>query len=117
MLTPFASPQVFLLGLESPRIPPKHIHATIVIREEPTIQRRKTKDGKIRYRVMVRINGYTTKTATSPKKSEESRWSQNQGSETRKNYLYACKNEAPFSNLIIRYQNTILRDNEDRNNW
>ena len=29
----------------------------------------------------------------------------------------ACKNEAPFSDLIIRYQNTTLRDNEDRNKW
>ena len=66
---------------------------------------------------MVQINGHTTKTAISPKKSEESRWSQNQGSETRKNYLYACKNEAPFPDLIIRYQNTTLRDNEDRNKW
>ena len=66
---------------------------------------------------MVRIKGYPTKTATSPKKSEASRWSQNQGSETRKNYLYACKNEVLFSDLIIRYQNTTLRDNEDRNKW
>ena len=42
----------------------------------PTVQRRVTPNGKVRYRAMVRIKGYKPKTATFLKRADAVTWAQ-----------------------------------------
>jgi integrase len=83
----------------------------------PTIQKRKTKCGKTKYRAMIRIQGFPSKTATFSSKPEAIQWAQTQESTMRKNHLQTCDTSITFQEAIIRYKATVLNNNWDRNKW
>jgi hypothetical protein len=73
-----------------------------------TIEQRKTIDGKIRYRVLVRLRGYPAQTATFERKTDAKKWGQATEAKIREG-RYFSDNEArkhTLSELVVRYIQT-----------
>ena len=78
----------------------------------PSVQRRVTPRGKIRFRAMVRVKGHKTKTATFLKRTDALLWAQETESRLRQSKYFPDKlielEKYTLVNLLDRYQSVVL---------
>ena len=78
----------------------------------PSVQRRVTPRGKIRFRAMVRVKGHKTKTATFLKRTDALLWAQETESRLRQSKYFPDKlielEKYTLGNLLDRYQSEVL---------
>ena len=75
-----------------------------------SIQKRKTRDGKLRYRVLVRLKGHSVQSATFSRKTDARRWAERTESDIREG-RYFGRIEArrhTLGELIDRYATMVL---------
>lgn len=79
------------------------------------IQTRKSADGKIKYRVLVRLKGHPPQSATFDRKTDAKKWAQDTESAIRDNrhFTKAEAKKHTISDLIDRYKKFILLQNPD----
>ena len=74
----------------------------------PSVQRRKTPKGKIRFRAMVRVQGHKTQTATFLKRTDASLWAQETELRLRQSKYFPNKlielEKYTLGDLLNRYQ-------------
>ena len=77
------------------------------------IQERKTADGKIKYRALVRLKGYPPQSATFDRKTDAKKWIQDTESDIRNNrhFTKAEAKKHTISDLIDRYKKLVLAPN------
>lgn len=73
-----------------------------------TIETRQTPDGKISYRVKIRVRGFPSQSATFERKTDARNWASQAGSKTRTLYRYPILCRYALSVLIVKSAEAFL---------
>ena len=84
----------------------------------PTVQRRVTPNGKVRYRAMVRIKGYKPKTATFLKRADAVTWAQETETKVKQSKYFPDRliesEKNTLGDLLDRYKSEVLPSKRDK---
>ena len=84
----------------------------------PTVQRRITPNGKVRYRAMVRIKGYKPKTATFLKRADAVTWAQETETKVKLSKYFPDRliesEKNTLGDLLDRYKSEVLPSKRDK---
>ena len=84
----------------------------------PTVQRRVTPNGKVRYRAMVRIKGYKPKTATFLKRADAVTWAQETETKVKLSKYFPDRliesEKNTLGDLLDRYKSEVLPSKRDK---
>ena len=84
----------------------------------PTVQRRVSPVGKVSYRVLVRLKGYKSKTATFLKRADAVTWGQERETKIRQSKYFPDRliesEKYTLSDLLNRYKSEVLPDKRSK---